>query len=97
MNITEMTPEQRKGMMAKSKKDTAEKIAKFKKENPSLAGSLNGVPKQFLSQYVKSLMGELTLKPAVRMKCLDCSHFDKEEIKNCNVKNCPLWQVRPYR
>ncbi len=31
---------------------------------------------------------------AIKAKCLDCSADDRNEVKLCNVDNCPLW---PYR
>ena len=92
-----MNPEQRRKMIAQSRINTQRKIDQFKKDNPNLAGSLNGVPNNYLNQYVKSLCGELTSKPAIKIKCLECSCWQKEEVKNCTVKSCPLWQVRPYK
>lgn len=97
MKITEMTPEQRRAVLENLKIDTQKKIEEFKKQNPNAAGALNGVPKRYLNQYVKSLCGELTSKPVIKIKCLECSCWQREEIKNCTVKSCPLWQVRPYK
>jgi hypothetical protein len=34
---------------------------------------------------------------AVKLKCLDCSGYQKIEIKLCTVPGCPLWMFRPYR
>lgn len=38
---------------------------------------------------------------AIRDKCLDCCCYDKNEVKLCTAKNCPLWEFRlgknPYR
>lgn len=31
---------------------------------------------------------------AIRAKCLDCSVYQPEEVKNCHLHRCPLW---PYR
>ena len=36
----------------------------------------------------------LTPIKAIRAKCMDCSNNQYAEIKNCIVKNCPLY---PYR
>lgn len=38
-----------------------------------------------------------SLKAAVKLKCIECSNFQKDEIKNCQVFTCPLWPVRPYK
>ena len=37
---------------------------------------------------------ELTPMRAIRYNCLDCSGFDKKEVRECQITHCPLW---PYR
>lgn len=34
---------------------------------------------------------------AVKAKCLDCTCCQKNEITNCTVEICPLWNIRPYQ
>jgi hypothetical protein len=34
---------------------------------------------------------------AVKAKCLECSCNQREEIRNCPIIKCPLWEVRPFR
>ena len=38
---------------------------------------------------------------AIKLKCLDCSTYNTNEIKECPVKNCPLYPFRlgknPFR
>lgn len=53
-----------------------------------------------LSKAVEA--GEInTLKKAVKAKCLDCSCYNSTEVRECPVKNCPLYAFRngknPYR
>lgn len=36
----------------------------------------------------------LTPVKAIRAKCLDCCCESVKEVRECTVKNCPLW---PYR
>jgi len=38
-----------------------------------------------------------SLKAAVKLKCLDCANFQKEEIKHCQCFDCPLFPVRPFQ
>lgn len=38
-----------------------------------------------------------SIKAAVKLKCYDCSGFQKVEIKNCTVFSCPLYPIRPYQ
>ena len=34
---------------------------------------------------------------AIKLKCLECSGYLKEEVKHCPIFNCALWGFRPYR
>jgi len=36
----------------------------------------------------------LTPIKAVRAYCIECSGFDRVEVKGCEMVDCPLW---PYR
>jgi len=34
---------------------------------------------------------------AIKMKCLECCCFVKSEVRDCEIKTCPLWSIRPYQ
>ena len=36
----------------------------------------------------------LTRAKAIRLKCLDCCCGQRVEIRNCEIKTCPLWRFR---
>lgn len=36
----------------------------------------------------------LTRGQAIRQKCLNCSGFNKKEVRNCELKKCPLYKYR---
>lgn len=36
----------------------------------------------------------LTPMKAIRKKCLRCSNDSANEVKNCPIKACPLWEYR---
>jgi hypothetical protein len=38
-----------------------------------------------------------SLRAAVTLKCLDCSHWQTDEVRHCTVTDCPLFPVRPYQ
>lgn len=46
-------------------------------------------------------MSKTTMKKAIKEKCLDCCCGQREEVKLCPAKECPLWDCRlgndPYR
>jgi len=37
---------------------------------------------------------KLTPLQAIRRKCLDCSCKSKDEVANCPLTSCPLWNFR---
>ncbi len=45
----------------------------------------------------KSLAGGLSPRSAIRVKCLTCSCFQRDEVTACTVVLCPLWAIRPYQ
>lgn len=38
-----------------------------------------------------------SMKAAIKLKCLDCCAYDKEEIKHCACSSCPLFLFRPFQ
>jgi hypothetical protein len=38
-------------------------------------------------------MTKITRAKAIRLKCLDCSNYQYQEVRLCPVTDCPLW---PY-
>lgn len=39
-------------------------------------------------------MAKLTPMKAIRKKCLDCCSGQHTEVRECTIKNCPLWGYR---
>ena len=42
-------------------------------------------------------MEQGSLKAAIKLNCMECSGFDKSEVKNCGIVGCPLYSFRPYK
>lgn len=39
-----------------------------------------------------------SLRAAINLKCLECTNFQTQEIKDCQCKDtCPLWSLRSYQ
>ena len=51
--------------------------------------------------YNKEVGENTNVLRAIKLKCLDCSTYNINEIKECPVKNCPLYPFRlgknPFR
>lgn len=37
---------------------------------------------------------KLTPLAAIKLKCLDCANYEKSEVKNCTIEDCPLYDFR---
>lgn len=64
-----------------------------------LEGIQATIPSTKKGQYEKTLkkLGNGSLVAAVKMKCLECSNFEKKEIAACPVSRCALYPFRPYQ
>lgn len=49
----------------------------------------------FRKVWDKAMLGA-SLRACVKAKCLDCSNWQKDEIKDCQCPACALYEVRPY-
>lgn len=72
-------------------------VAAGRTTSSRLAAVVGTVPAKHRAAVQKSLRGALPPRQAIRVKCLDCCHFDRAEVPACAVVLCPLWAVRPYR
>ena len=59
--------------------------------------ALDAIPKAYRYIKAKSLTGELPRQKAQKLKCLECSGYDRKEVKNCIMKLCPVHMFRPYQ
>ena len=52
-------------------------------------------------EFNKEVSENTNVRRAIKLKCLDCSTYNTHEIKECPVKNCPLYPFRlgknPFR
>ena len=58
---------------------------------------LVNVPTLWKSTIKRAFDGQGSPRQAIKAKCLDCSNFQREEVKECPVFLCPLWPWRPFQ
>lgn len=60
---------------------------------------INGVPYTYRLNMLQILVGDKRVSPqqSIKFKCLDCSNWDREKIKECVMRQCPLYSWRPYQ
>lgn len=57
----------------------------------------SSVPEKHKLATERALLKQVPLSTAVRIKCLSCCNYEREDIINCAVVTCPLNQYRPYQ
>jgi len=88
-----MTKESQK----KAKLERTVAIQKYIQKNTIPSNYLKLVPDSQQWLFYQVYTGENSRSKAIKAKCLDCSTFNKEEIKHCEVFTCPLFNFRPYQ
>jgi len=46
--------------------------------------------------YQRAMTGK-SRKAAIKSFCLECVHWEREEIRRCTYRKCPLHPYRPYK
>lgn len=72
------------------------------KENPKVKPAersdyLRTVPTSARGIISRAFAGTTSPRAAIKAKCLDCCHFDRDEVEHCTVILCPLHPYRPYQ
>jgi hypothetical protein len=74
------------------------------RKTPDPVGSLTGlakrvgaVPPLYRAGYLRALEGKVSPRQAIKSKCLDCCAWQREEVRLCTVRGCPLWPLRPFQ
>lgn len=70
-----------------------------KKKVFSIQEVKNGIPveEQKLLEKTLNRAANGSLKARVKLMCMDCTGWQKKEIAECEIKKCPLFDVRPYK
>lgn len=96
MQILIQTP---KGKRGRSKGDGPVLGGGRKKKSFSLPMLESGVPVEERAGLEKTLQRAAngSLKARIKLNCLNCTNWQKKEVSLCETRNCPLWDVRPYK
>jgi hypothetical protein len=65
--------------------------------DPKLSKRVAAVPPLYRAAYVKAIEGRLSPRQAIKSKCLDCTGWQREKIRQCTARGCPLWPLRPFQ
>lgn len=88
-----------KGKRGKEKGCGPVSVAGRKKKVFSMKKVRESIPnrmKETLEKTVKRAENG-SLKARTKLMCLNCSNWQKGEVAMCEIEECPLWDVRPYK
>ncbi len=54
------------------------------------------VPESLRKLYGRCLLGIVSPRQAIKMQCLECVSYVREEVELCTDKGCPLYAFRPH-
>ena len=93
-----MTPEDRKVARENGKlrrdaiiSETVARMKDFEREY------FEGIPEHGKWIWIQTYKAIAQSRQAIKAKCLDCSAYQRLEVKNCTVTLCPLYKYRPYQ
>lgn len=89
-------PVSTKEQMEAAKKRLKQRINDFI-ENNKFGSYLKSVPNTYQKLWLDSFEGKASRARAIKAKCLECSAYQKEEVRSCPCRQCPLWEIRPYK
>lgn len=89
-NIVQMSTEDRK-LAAELRLNAGIKQLKNK-----MQVFVHDLPDRYRKTFVTAFLGRSPTS-GIKAKCLDCSNFQREEIKACELETCPLHKYRPYK
>lgn len=92
-----LSKEEREEMLARGKQELSKRIDLFMKTQAKYVGIFRNVPKPYRKLWLDAFEGKLSGVRLQKLKCLDCSGWDRNEVRDCTVRTCPLWAKRPYK
>lgn len=60
---------------------------------------ISGIPLDQREKLIKTIDRACngSMKAAVKLKCLDCTNWQKQEVADCTIVDCSLHSFRPYK
>lgn len=87
----------RENLKAKRDANFNSKLEKLKELHNKIQEGYKVVPKSIQNLYLSVFIEKGSRTQRIKLKCLDCCCWDKEEVRQCTARQCSLWEVRPYK
>lgn len=88
-----------KGKRGRTKGEKPPASSGRRKKSFSLPMLESGVPVEEREKLAKTLekAANGSLKARIKLNCLNCTNWQPVEVRMCEARNCPMWDVRPYK
>ena len=96
-NIGSITPERRAECRDKAKLELQRRIDAFDTSNLKYGQTFKYTPSRYKKLWLDCFDKIATPKERMKLKCLECSNYQIEEVKHCPIRACALWNWRPYQ
>ena len=83
--------------LCEAKKSIQDRYLDFVERQPTsyLKEYYSAVPKRFRRLFMDVAI-KASRSDAIKAQCLNCTHFNLNKIRFCEVVECPLHNVRPF-
>lgn len=64
--------------------------------NEQINERVKAMPERYRNNYRKAMSG-MSKAAALKAFCLECTNWEREEVRKCTSPACPLYPYRPYK
>lgn len=83
-----------KTLQARQRQETPLVLDARQAEWVKMAGAVSASTR---SNVLRAFQGTATPRQAIQAKCLECSAWQRTEVRECGIRCCPLRMYRPYQ
>jgi hypothetical protein len=58
---------------------------------------LQEMPSKHRSLYLKVINGEASPRQCIKVMCLECVGWQRNDVAHCTAPECPVYQHRPFK
>lgn len=59
--------------------------------------TLDGAPPLYRGLLARCYAGNASPRAAIKVMCLTCRGFYRNDVRDCRSAQCSLWRLRPYQ
>jgi hypothetical protein len=64
---------------------------------PAIAKHAAETPQRCRAMYLKAAEGTASPRAAIKVFCLECVGWQREDVAHCTAQACPLYAYRPFQ